>query len=226
MGVYRFDTPCRRAAGGFLGRDRKPPESARCESSMTGADSSGESERRRKSKCGGPHQCRPPVGWQFVTSIRFPPISFDPIQNEGIPRRPKRREAAAFMDHVQRSASVAGKRRELKRNAPRGIFMRDIGVHMVPISRPSERCEERAIDVPHFLLYPRDIVFDQVPDPKTISGAEAVEYLRKYGEPLLLGPQVMQHRCPQVGRLRHQMRRRGGGKPFDRRVQHRRREVD
>ena len=50
---------------------------------MTGADLSWEGERRRKSKCGGPHQCRPPVGWQFVTSIRFPPLSFDPIQNEG-----------------------------------------------------------------------------------------------------------------------------------------------
>ena len=43
---------------------------------MTGADLSWEGERRRKSKCGGPHQCRPPVGWQFVTSIRFHLIQY------------------------------------------------------------------------------------------------------------------------------------------------------
>ena len=57
---------------------RKTPKVGRCGRPMTGADSS-----RGVSVSGIPnadasHQCRNPAGWQFVTSIRFPPISFDP----------------------------------------------------------------------------------------------------------------------------------------------------
>ena len=31
------------------------------------------------SNADAPHQSRNPAGWRFVTSIRFPPVSFDPI---------------------------------------------------------------------------------------------------------------------------------------------------
>ena len=43
-----------------------PPESARCESPITGADSPWEDERRRKSKCGG---------WMAVRNVD--PLSSD-----------------------------------------------------------------------------------------------------------------------------------------------------
>ena len=34
------------------------------------------------SNADAPHQSRNPAGWRFVTSIRFPPVSFDPIHRE------------------------------------------------------------------------------------------------------------------------------------------------
>jgi len=94
--------------------------------------------------------------------------------------------------------------------------MRDVGVNMVTISLSSSGCEKCAVNEPHFFLHPGDVVFDEVPDPKTTSRAEAAEDFREDGEPLLFRPQMMENRrChhdvvvfsrqlrrPQVGRLR------------------------